>query len=68
MKKEVTYQLKCMMCENISSYIMRSKNSETMSDADVYSMISDHAQSPFTQQYCEKDKQRTLQMRVGWDF
>lgn len=75
MDKLVTYQKKCMMCNNISSYIMRDARNENrckvnidISDSDVYQIISNNVKQPMKSDFCEECKQQTLQMIVGWKY
>jgi len=68
MKDKVTHQKKCMLCNNVESFIMRDKNVNVMADRDVYFIISQEANSPYETGYCGHCKQQTLQMHVGWKY
>lgn len=72
MKNPITYDLKCLRCGKITTYILRSLGEHSsinpMSDKDVFRIISEDSRHPQTTYYCEKCKKHTLQLHVGWDY
>jgi len=69
MKERITYTTKCMNCNKKTNYILRSKNSNSsLTDSDINRAIAIYTENPFTNQYCDKCKKYTLQMRVAFDY
>ncbi len=69
MKQEVSYFKKCLKCDEVVEYVMRSHNTNiSLKEKDIFSIIANDVQHPYSHEWCEKCNHHTMQMVVGWDY
>ena len=69
MKEKVIVYDKCMYCNSIHGFIVRSKNvNSNLKDSDIFKLITKHKEDPYQVKYCETCELQTLQMTVAWEY